>query len=1040
MAFSELISRRQPKSVTFYDSVQNQYRLVSSLAPLHYDPGNGNLVRLDMTPIRITPGVWGRYPNFDGWLVTENGWLYGLGVDGWVYFGGRRGQHYVRFRLRELGYVRANTGAFTAISGLPDYNTANLSSVPTQAVIEGETYTVGTTAEWHNLLTAGGGELFLRFKARGDGLKSEYVITQAAREWIVANRPPSFYGIPAPQAYLAFRFDIDWSDIPRKIINGVLQGDTFDDVAGGVELRNTLDELLAFMPIGEAYAGEGLLERQSVALRKRFTSGLMTMGAPVSALNALPAGDLTFDPTITPSVGASGDDGSWITGVGFGATDTSQVIGRYASTYDVNDFWRFTGVTVPKDAAVSSAYLTLVAFSTNSGTSPTVTLYAVAADNQAAPTDATTAGAMAEYGSGHSWSPPAFTAGSSYNTVDFATSAQGVFARAGWASGNAFVVEILSTIGSGSNSRSVAAWDHATYPAPQFTVIYTIAPEIVTLGTETLAYSTLDPTVVRESLSLTLSTETETLTTLTLGVVLDSLALSLGTESVLWETVDPTIPAGAVVVTLDIETLSLVTIDPSSVLASLDLDLGLGLLEFTSIDPSSVLGSLVLTSGISGLVWGSVDPTTVLSSIQENLGQSQILWSDESINPVVGSITFSLDICTLDLSVIDPIVDTGGLVVVLGTGVLEFLTVDGTVFLGSLVVSLDQVSILWSDDSIEVVRASLILTLAEESILWSEEAITTILKSLTTSLSPESILWTSLGLTVAADGLVVELDTASIVFETQDLTSLLGTLVLPLSSADLAELSIDPQVILESIVLSPEELTILWAGVDPVISLGSTILNLGIDLVEYTTINPGVLYSGSTQILGTATLIFETSGPLTGGDSLVLDLETVDLQYQLIDPIVVRGRIVVDLEPNVLYTLVRIRVLPNLSRPDMVFQTLRLDTEFDVDAEDTYFRPVSTQYVWDVSQMTWTVQKTPYGIEVYELDWSSWLRGETIVSATWAVESGNVVIDSSVTLTEQARVQLSGGTEGTRSSIVNRVTTSSGRQDERHLEILIVKK
>lgn len=497
MAFVERVASRQLNSVTFEDNATGLRRMVASLATLHYRDANGDFQRIDMTPVRINSGDWSKYPNFDGWLVSQNGWLYGLGVDGWVYFGGRRGEHYVRFRLREVGYVRTTTGAFTAISGLPTYNTANLSAQQTQTAIEGETYVTGTTAEWHNLnTTPGGGELFLRFKARGDGLKAEYVINQAAREWIVAKRPPSFYGIPAAQAYLAFRFDIDFSDIPRRVIAGALQGDTFDDAAGGIELRNALDELLAFMPIGDAYVDTGSdLFRSEVTLRKRFTGSLMTVGAPVAALNALPAGDLVFDPTVTPSVGSSGDDGSWVTGVGFGNTDTSQYIGRYVSTYDVQNFFRFTGVAVPNGATVSAAYVTLVAFATNAGASPGVTVYVVDADNQAAPTDLASAGAMVEYGSGHSWSPPAFTAGNSYDTTNFAASAEGVFARGGWASGNALVVEILSAIGSGGDNRQIATWDHATYAAPQLTITYTPPAQSITPAVISSTATLYAPTV-----------------------------------------------------------------------------------------------------------------------------------------------------------------------------------------------------------------------------------------------------------------------------------------------------------------------------------------------------------------------------------------------------------------------------------------------------------------------------------------------------------------------------------------------------------------
>ncbi len=473
MAFIERVADRQLNSVAFEDEANPiLHRLVASPVPLHYLDDGGNFQRIDMSPVRINPGDWARYPNFDGWLVSQNGWLYGLGTDGYVYFGGRRGEHYVRFRLREIGYVRTATGAFTPISGLPDYNTANLSAKQTQTVIEGETYIVGTTAEWRSLnTTPGGGELYLRFKARGDGLKSEYVITQAAREWIVANRPPLFYGIPAAQAYLAFRFDIDWSDIPQKLINSVLQGDTFNDAAGGIELRNALDELLAFMPVGYATAGAGFPGRQSVTLRKQFSGNLMVMGASVAALNELPAGDLVFDPTITPHVAAGGDNWAWITSADFSNSDTEFAYGYY-SPYLVHNGYRFTNITVPAGSTVTACYATLVAAQTLSNTVSAVQVHFVDADNPTAATTYTNAEAQPRTTAYATWTPGAQTAGTGYNTPSLVTPAQAVFNRAGWASGQAVIV-VIRAVTATNNYRVAATYQHATYTEPILTITYT---------------------------------------------------------------------------------------------------------------------------------------------------------------------------------------------------------------------------------------------------------------------------------------------------------------------------------------------------------------------------------------------------------------------------------------------------------------------------------------------------------------------------------------------------------------------------------------
>src|SRR5690606_6032699 len=263
------------------------------------------------------------------WRVTSNGWHYALGrpgdktTDGWVGFGGRRGQHWLRFRLARVGYFdnpaqNSDLGAnFYDIGGAPNYNRANLSQLTHTQVIEGIEYKYRSSVRWGNVWnTPGAGRLFIQWRSDGARLKEDVVINQAGREWIAANRSPAFFGLPNAGTYFGFVFQIDWSDIPKRVINGVLRGsdDGFSDDAGGIELRTALDELIAFLPIDYAYVDTGKLVKPQVRLRKRFWKDAdgnhyMAVGAPVTELNALPAGDLIFDPTINTDIQASADDG-----------------------------------------------------------------------------------------------------------------------------------------------------------------------------------------------------------------------------------------------------------------------------------------------------------------------------------------------------------------------------------------------------------------------------------------------------------------------------------------------------------------------------------------------------------------------------------------------------------------------------------------------------------------------------------------------------------------------------------------------------------
>lgn len=322
MAFVENSTLRQPNSVTFEDNATGIRRLVASIVALHYQDANGDYQRIDMSPTRINPGDWARYPGFDGWLVQANGYLFGLGVDGWVYFGGRRGEHYVRFRLASGGYYDTAANQWHAIAATPTYSTANLTKNTVATTIEGVVYHTKTVAEWRNLFTTpGGGEVWLRFVVTGGRLKSEYVMNQAARAWITANRQPEVFGISPVNAQFGFRFEMDWSDIPVRKVAGTVVGNEFDDSAGGVELRNALDELLAFMPVDSIFVERADFPiRTALPQRKRFAGNALYMGAPATQIGALPAGDLVFDPTITANVAAGADDWAWITSTDFSAS------------------------------------------------------------------------------------------------------------------------------------------------------------------------------------------------------------------------------------------------------------------------------------------------------------------------------------------------------------------------------------------------------------------------------------------------------------------------------------------------------------------------------------------------------------------------------------------------------------------------------------------------------------------------------------------------------------------------------------------------
>lgn len=268
---------------------------------------------VSLTPQRITGG------GNDGWRVTANQFHYFLGqpagraTDGWVGFGGRQGAHWLSSRLVRVGYLHWPTRAWDDIGGAPTYTRAGRLTRTDQTRAIGPagvqvTQTLENLAQWTGIWTTpGSGDVTIRWRVNGRGLKEEIVLNAAARTWITANRAPA---TPASETWFSFTFQMDWTDIPRVLKNSVLQdieGD-FDDDGGSIRLETALNEVLAFLPLDNAYVNTSVdfggvprATRAYLPLRKRIykdgSNYYLIVGARVDQLAALPAGDVIFDPT-----------------------------------------------------------------------------------------------------------------------------------------------------------------------------------------------------------------------------------------------------------------------------------------------------------------------------------------------------------------------------------------------------------------------------------------------------------------------------------------------------------------------------------------------------------------------------------------------------------------------------------------------------------------------------------------------------------------------------------------------------------------------
>ena len=222
-------------------------------------------------------------------------------------------------------------------------------------------------------------------------------------------------------------------------------------------------------------ASEG---QHSITAVARDNAGQITTSSPVSVtVDNVP--DTTG--TVEKRVNASSDDAEQTSGAApvLNSTDLELVTDAAAQTIGM----RFTGVTVPRGANVTKAYVQFTTDETGTATT-SLTIRAEASDNAATFTTATnnvssrprTTAAVTP-----AWAPAAWTvideAGANQRTPDLSAVIREVTGRSGWASGNALAVVI-----NGSGKRVARAFDAQLGSAPLLHVEYQIgtAPSVPT--------------------------------------------------------------------------------------------------------------------------------------------------------------------------------------------------------------------------------------------------------------------------------------------------------------------------------------------------------------------------------------------------------------------------------------------------------------------------------------------------------------------------------------------------------------------------------
>jgi hypothetical protein len=141
---------------------------------------------------------------------------------------------------------------------------------------------------------------------------------------------------------------------------------------------------------------------------------------------------------------------------------------------------RFTGVHIPRGAKINSAYLTLVAHTSRTGTCD-ATIKGEASDNPSTFSTYSDFINRPRTTAYTTWSMPNTTAGTAYNSPDISNIIQEIVNRAGWQPGNALVIFISG----GDNYRSWYSYDGSAANAAKLTVDFTVLVQDEGLGEDT---------------------------------------------------------------------------------------------------------------------------------------------------------------------------------------------------------------------------------------------------------------------------------------------------------------------------------------------------------------------------------------------------------------------------------------------------------------------------------------------------------------------------------------------------------------------------
>ena len=174
----------------------------------------------------------------------------------------------------------------------------------------------------------------------------------------------------------------------------------------------------------------------------------------------------TFSQTVT----AGANDGALNGASSYNAGITAFNLGQFAGVIG-SLAARFTSVTIPKGAVITSALLSV--YVTGTANNPISIIGKVADTADAAMPASYAAFNSAAKTAGTAYSKT-WTANSGYNTVDITNEVQSLVNRSDWASGNAMVVYLLDNGSVSGKTVSIDMFEGNAAHAPMIDIVYTV--------------------------------------------------------------------------------------------------------------------------------------------------------------------------------------------------------------------------------------------------------------------------------------------------------------------------------------------------------------------------------------------------------------------------------------------------------------------------------------------------------------------------------------------------------------------------------------